>query len=192
VGAKKGEVPLKRISYWLLCGILCVGTAIVNAQGGQQSTGAQRMQERITRETRHELVMLPQLTIFDSLQYKVDGSTVTLLGQVRNASLKDEAERAVKKIEGVEKVDNQIEVLPPSPGDDRIRMAVAHAIFSQNSPLFRYSLGSLPPIHIIVKSGRVTLEGVVDSEADKNLAFMKANGVPGVFSVTNNLVVQKS
>ncbi len=183
---------MKRISYWLLSGILCIGTAMAGAQGGQQSTGAQRMQERITRETRHELVMLPQLTIFDSLRYKVDGSTVTLMGEVRNAILKDEAERAVKKIEGVEKVDNQIEVLPPSPGDDRIRMAVAHAIFSQNSPLFRYSLGSVPPIHIIVKSGRVTLEGVVDSEADKNLAFMKANGVTGVFSVTNNLVVQKS
>lgn len=150
------------------------------------------MQERITREARHELLMLPQLTIFDSLRYKMDGSTITLLGEVRNASLKDEAERAVKQIEGVEKVDNQIEVLPPSPGDDRIRMAVAHAIFSQNSPLFRYSLGALPPIHIIVKNGRVTLEGVVDSEADKNLAFMKANGVPGVFSLTNNLVVQKS
>lgn len=183
---------MKRISYWLLCGILCIGTVMASAQGGQQSTGAQRMQERITREARHELLMLPQLTIFDSLRYKMDGSTITLLGEVRNASLKDEAERAVKQIEGVEKVDNQIEVLPPSPGDDRIRMAVAHAIFSQNSPLFRYSLGALPPIHIIVKNGRVTLEGVVDSEADKNLAFMKANGVPGVFSLTNNLVVQKS
>jgi hyperosmotically inducible periplasmic protein len=183
---------LKRISYWLLCGILCIGTAMANAQGGQQSTGAQRMQERITREARHELVMLPQLTIFDSLRYKVDGSTITLMGEVRNAILKSQAERAVKQIEGVEKVDNQIEVLPPSPGDDRIRMAVAHAIFSQNSPLFRYSMGALPPIHIIVKSGHVTLEGVVDSEADKNLAFMKANGVSGVFSVTNNLVVQKS
>jgi hyperosmotically inducible protein len=192
VGAKKGEATLKRISYWLLCGILCIGAAMATAQGGQQSTGAQRMQDRITREARHELVMLPQLTIFDSLRYKVDGGTITLMGEVRNASLKNEAERAVKQIEGVEKVDNQIEVLPPSPGDDRIRMAVAHAIFSQNSPLFRYSMGALPPIHIIVKNGRVTLEGVVDSEGDKNLAFIKANGVPGVFSVTNNLVVQKS
>jgi hyperosmotically inducible protein len=182
---------MKKSFYWLLCGMLCVGTAMANAQG-QQSSGAQRMQDRITREARHELVMLPQLTIFDILKYKVDGSTVTLMGEVRNAILKDEAESAVKKIEGVEKVDNQIEVLPPSPGDDRIRMAVAHAIFGQNSPLFRYSMGALPPIHIIVKSGHVTLEGVVDSEADKNLAFMKANGVTGVFSVTNNLVVQKS
>jgi hyperosmotically inducible periplasmic protein len=184
---------MKKISYWLLLGILCFGLpAMAAAQGGQQASGAQRMQERITREARHELVMLPQLTIFDSLRYKVDGSTITLLGEVRTAVLKDQAERAVKNIEGVEKVDNQIEVLPPSPADDRIRMAVAHAIFSQNSPLFRYSMGALPPIHIIVKSGRVTLEGVVDSESDKNLAYMKANGVPGIFSVTNNLVVQKS
>jgi hyperosmotically inducible protein len=182
---------MKKIAYWPLVGILCFGIAAMG-QGGQQSTGAQRMQERITREARHELVMLPQLTIFDSLRYKVNGSTITLLGEVRTAVLKEEAERAVKNIEGVEKVDNQIEVLPPSPVDDRIRLAVAHAIFSQNSPLFRYSMGALPPIHIIVNRGHVTLEGVVDSESDKNLAFMKANGVPGIFSVTNNLVVQKS
>lgn len=183
---------MKKIS-WLLSGIMCLGiTTTALAQGGQQADGAQRAQDRITRETRHELVMLPQLTIFDSLRYKVDGGTVTLMGEVRNAVLKDEAQNAVKKIEGVEKVDNQIEVLPPSPTDDRIRLAVAHAIFGNNSPLFRYSMGALPPIHIIVKSGRVTLEGVVDNDSDKNLAYMKANQVSGVFSVTNNLVVQKS
>lgn len=183
---------MKKVS-WLLSGVLCLGIATMAlAQGGQQANGAQKLQDRITRETRHELVMLPQLTIFDSLRYKVDGGTVTLLGEVRNAVLKDEAQSAVKKIEGVEKVDNQIEVLPPSPTDDRIRLAVAHAIFGNNSPLFRYSMGALPPIHIIVKSGHVTLEGVVDTESDKSLAYMKANQVPGIFSVTNNLVVQKS
>src|SRR5262249_440740 len=150
------------------------------------------MQDRITREARHELVMLPQLTIFDNLKYKVDGSTVTLMGEVRNAVLKSEAENAVKKIEGVEKVDNQIDVLPPSPGDDRIRLAVARALFGNNSPLFRYSMGALTAMRIIVKGGRVTLEGVVDNESDKNLANIRAKGVSGVFSVTNNLVVQKS
>lgn len=184
---------MKKILFWFLAGMMCLGLAgAAAAQGGQQASGAQRMQDRITRETRHELVMLPQLTIFDSLRYKVDGNTVTLMGEVRNAVLKDEAESSVKKIEGVEKVNNQIEILPTSQNDDRIRQAVAHALFANDSPLFRYAMGALPPIHIIVKNGRVTLEGVVDNDSDKNLAFIRANGVPGVFGVTNNLVVQKS
>lgn len=171
--------------------LLLAGTSLAQG-GGQQSTGAQRLQDRITREVRHELVMLPQLTIFDNLQYKVEGNKVTLLGQVRNAILKDAAQSVVKKIEGVEQVDNQIEVLPTSGNDDRIRTAVAHALFAQDSPLFRYSMGALPPIHIIVKGGHVTLEGVVDNKSDKDLAYIRANGVPGVFSVENHLVVQKS
>ena len=149
------------------------------------------MQERITHEVRHELVMLPQLTIFDNLQYKVDGSKVTLMGQVTNAVLKDSAEKVVKKIEGVESVNNQIEILPASPNDDRIRRQVAQAIFNDNR-LFRYSMGSVPPIHIIVKNGHVTLEGVVNSQTDKDAAFLRANGVPGVFSVENHLQVEKS
>ncbi len=172
--------------------ILLAGIFVAQSGAQQQGSGAQRMQERITREVRHELVMLPQLTIFDNLQYKVDGSTVTLMGQVRNAVLKDEAGKSVKKIEGVDKVTNQIEILPASENDDRIRIAIAHALFGNDSPLFRYSMGALPPIHIIVKNGHVTLEGVVDSETDKNLANVKASGVPGVFSVENHLVVQKS
>ncbi len=167
-------------------------TGFAGAQGGQQANGTQRMQDRITREVRHELVMLPQLTIWDNLQYKVEGSKVTLLGQVRNAILKDEAQQAVKKIEGVDQVDNQIQVLPASGNDDRIRLAVARALFAGDSPLFRYSMGAVPPIHIIVNGGHVTLEGVVDNQSDKDLAYMKANGVPGVFSVENHLVVQKS
>jgi hyperosmotically inducible protein len=157
----------------------------------QSSSGSQKMQDRITREVRHELVMIPQLSIFDNLAYKVDGGTVTLLGQVRNPVIKDSAERAVKGIEGVQRVDNQIEVLPPSPNDDRIRRQVARAIFN-DSRLFQYSLGAVPPIHIIVKGGHVTLEGVVDNQGDKNVASIRANGVPGVFSVTNNLQVVNS
>jgi len=185
---------MKKLKFCCTAVLVLLGAIGVSmAQGGtaQPSSGEQRMEDRISREVRHELVMLPQLTIFDSLRYKVNGNTVTLMGEVRNAVLKDSAQSVVKKIEGVEKVDNQIDVLPASSGDDRIRLAVANALFSQNSPLFRYSLGALPPIHIIVKNGRVTLEGVVDNEADKNLAFVRANGVPGVFGVTNNLVVQK-
>ena len=156
-----------------------------------QSSTDQHAQERISREVRHELVMLPQYSIFDNLAYKVDDGTVTLLGQVKNAVLKDSAEKAVKSIEGVERVDNQIEILPPSPNDDRIRRKIATAIF--NDPqLFRYSMGAVPPIHIIVNRGHVTLEGVVDNQTDKNVAGIRANSVPGVFSVTNNLRVESA
>jgi hyperosmotically inducible protein len=186
---------MKRVLGWLLLASMCIGLAATGfAQSGstaQSSTGAQRMQERISREVYHELVMLPQLTIFDNLQYKVDGNKVTLTGQVNNAILKDSAEKVVRKIEGVESVENKIEVLPASPNDDRIRRQVARAIFNDDR-LFRYSMGSVPPIHIIVKNGHVTLEGVVDSQTDKDTAFLRANGVPGVFSVENHLQVQKS
>src|SRR5262245_56020305 len=161
------------------------------ASGPAQSTANQRMQERISREVRHELVMLPQLTIFDNLAYQVNGDTVTLTGQVRNAVLKDAAEKSVKNIEGVEKVNNNIEILPASPGDDRIRLQVARAIFSDDR-LFRYSMGAVPPIHIIVSGGHVKLEGIVDSQADKDTAGIRANSVPGIFSVENNLRVEGS
>ncbi|MGA9510272.1 MAG: BON domain-containing protein [Candidatus Sulfotelmatobacter sp.] len=150
-----------------------------------------RSQERITREVRHELLMLPYFGVFDYIAYKVDGSTVTLLGQVVRPSLKSDAQNAVKHIEGVEKVDNQIEVLPPSPMDDGLRIRLFRAIYDY-PPLEKYALGIQKPIRIIVRSGRVTLEGVVDNEADKNLVSMRANTVPGIFSVTNNLQVAPS
>jgi hyperosmotically inducible protein len=146
--------------------------------------------QRIQKEVRHELLMLPYLGVFDNLAYKVDGSTVTLMGQVTRPTLKTDAERVVKGIEGVEKVDNQIEVLPPSSMDDQLRRRLYRTIYGY-APLQKYALGVQQPIRIIVKSGRVTLEGVVDNEADKNIAGIRANGVPGIFSVTNNLQVVK-
>lgn len=146
--------------------------------------------QRIQKEVRHELVMLPYLGVFDNLAYKVDGSTVALFGQVTRPTLKSDAERVVKGIEGVEKVDNQIEVLPPSPMDDQLRRRLFRAIYGYPS-LQKYDLGVQKPIRIIVKSGRVSLEGVVDNETDKNLAGIRANGVSGIFSVTNNLQVVK-
>jgi len=191
---------MKKTVSWLFAGLMCIamsGTGVAQNPGGnpaesaQAGTGPQRMQDRISREVYHELVMLPQLTIFDNLQYKVDGGKVILMGQVENAILKDSAEKVVKKIEGVESVNNQIEILPPSPNDDRIRRQVARAIFNDER-LFRYSMGSVPPIHIIVKNGHVTLEGVVNSQADKDAANLRASSVPGVFSVENHLQVQKS
>ena|SRR5579871_4233467 len=149
-----------------------------------------RSEERITKEVRHELVMLPYYDVFDNLAYRVDGSKVTLLGQVTRPTLKRDAENVVKKIEGVENVDNQIEVLPLSPNDDRVRLAAYRAIFSK-APLQRYQLSAVPPIHIIVKNGNITLEGVVANESDKNLAEIAAKGVHGAFSVKNNLRVEK-
>ncbi len=149
---------------------------------------SQKAEERLYKEVRHELVMLPNLSLWDNLAYKVEGYKVTLLGQVRNSGLKSEAENAVKHIEGVEQVDNQIQVLPPSPADDRIRVAVARSIF--NAPgLFPYAMESVPPIHIIVQGGHVSLEGAVNSQGDKNMAELRAKQIPGVFSVTNNLQV---
>ena len=147
-----------------------------------------KSQDRITREVRHELLMLPYFGVFDYIAFKVEGSTVTLLGQVVRPSLKSDAENALKHIEGVEKVDNQIEVLPPSPMDDGLRIRLYREIYGYPA-LEKYALGVQKPIRIVVKNGRVTLEGVVDSEADKNLTGMRANSVPGIFQVTNNLQV---
>lgn len=147
-----------------------------------------RSTERITKEVRHELLMLPYFTVFDNIGYKVEGFNVTLLGQVTRPVTKSDAENAVKHIEGVEHVDNQIEVLPPSPMDYRLRQRLFRAIYGY-SALQRYALGVQKPIRIIVKNGHVTLEGVVDSAADKNLAGLRANGVSGIFSVDNNLQV---
>ena len=146
-------------------------------------------QNKLAKEIRHELVMLPYYNVFDSLAFKVDGNKVILLGQVVRPTLKSDAERVVKSIEGVESVDNKIEVLPVSPNDDRLRIALFRAIYGHPA-LQRYSIQSVPPIHIIVKNGQVTLEGVVASKADKDIAGIQANGVPGVFSVTNNLRVE--
>jgi osmotically-inducible protein OsmY len=171
-----------------LVGILVL-CSIVSAQDAQREPSA-RAQERITREVRHELLMLPYFGVFDYIAFRVDGYNVTLLGQVVRPTLKSDAENAVKRIEGVERVDNQIEVLPPSPMDDRLRIRLFHAIYNY-APLQKYELGVQKPIRIIVKNGNVSLEGVVDSEGDKNLAGMRAKGVSGAFSVNNNLQVVK-
>jgi hyperosmotically inducible protein len=144
--------------------------------------------ERIAKEVRHQLVMLPYLDVFDNLTYSVEGYNVTLKGQVTNPTLKKDAERAVKQVEGVENVDNQIEVLPTSTMDDQLRLRLYRAIYGY-APLEKYAMPVIKPIRIIVKNGNVTLEGVVDNKGDKDMAGIRANGVSGIFSVTNNLVV---
>jgi hyperosmotically inducible protein len=146
--------------------------------------------DTLDAKVRHELVMLPYLTLFDDLSYRVDGSTVTLFGQVTEPVLKHDAEAVVKKIEGVSAVNDQIEVLPLSPMDNQIRWREYRAIFAY-APLQRYSMGALPSIHIIVRNGNVTLKGYVSTQMDKQLAYTRANGVPGVFSVTNDLQVER-
>jgi len=140
----------------------------------------------LVKEVRHELVMLPYYGVFDNLSYRVDGSKVTLFGQVREPKLKSDAEKVVKSIEGVSGVDNQIEVMPLSPNDDQIRLEAYRAIYSK-APLQRYQMGAVPPIHVIVKNGDITLEGVVATEMDKNVAGIAAKGVSGAHKVTNNL-----
>src|ERR1700704_1073678 len=151
-----------------------------------------RAGDRLAKEVRHELVMLPYYGVFDNLAFKVapDGS-VTLLGQVARPTLKSDAENVVKKIEGVERVDNQIKVLPLSGNDDQIRRATYRAIYG-NSALAPYSMRAVPPIHIIVDNGHVTLVGAVATQMDKQIAVMQAKSVPGAFSVDDNLTVEEA
>jgi hyperosmotically inducible protein len=155
---------------------------------------AQEKDARVRRlefEVRRELLMLTNYGIFDHLAFQVQpGGTIRLLGQVTRPTLKSDAEARVKDVQGVEQVINDIEVLPVSQGDDRIRVAIARNIYRTES-LERYGFQAQPSIHIIVKNGRVTLEGAVDNEADKTIAGMKAREVGGVFEVTNNLVIAR-
>lgn len=146
---------------------------------------------RIVREVRHELVTLPYYGVFDWLEYEVlkDG-TVILRGQVVRPSTKSDAAGRVKEIEGVRRVENEIEVLPQSPQDDRLRTALYRAIYNFNSPLFRYATQSVPPIHLVVKRGHATLKGVVANRADAQQAYIRARGVPGLFSVRNELIIE--
>jgi len=198
---------MKRLPIMFVSAALAVGVAAGAQQSNATSTSSQdpqvntrqnvsgtspreqaRDQNRISREVRHELLMLPYYSVFDDLRYSVQGNTVVLYGDVVNATLKGDSEKVVKKIEGVERVDNRINILPPSPNDDRIRRQMIRAIYGTDG-LDRYSWSAVPSIHIIVNGGHVKLTGVVDSDTDKDLAGVKANGVPGVFSVENDLQV---
>jgi hyperosmotically inducible periplasmic protein len=178
---------MKRSLRLLLSAVLSLGLAA--AAFGSTADNA-RLEQRLNNEVRHALVMIPQFGVFDNLSYRVDGSTVTLYGQVRDAIVKDAAASSVKRLEGVQKVDNRIQILPASFNDDRIRAQVARAVFG-DPRLSSYAIEPVPPIHIIVENGRVNLVGVVRTQAEKDSAFIRANGVPGVFSVNNNLQVEQ-
>jgi hyperosmotically inducible protein len=179
---------MKLLLTLLMMATLGIAQSGTTPQLATRPAGNSANEQRIVKEVRHELVMLPYYSVFDDLEFQVNGNTVTLLGSVVNPSLKSDAESAVKRIEGVEKVNNQIKVLPPSNIDDQIRLRTARAIFGMDG-MSKYSWSAVPPVHIIVDSGRVTLKGIVDNQGDKNMANIAANQVPGVFSVTNDLQV---
>jgi hyperosmotically inducible protein len=164
-------------SVWRYALVAVLGSAMAFAQGGG---------DRTTREVRHELTTLPYYGVFDDLSYRVDGGVVTLFGQVTRPVTKQDAEKSVKGVEGVTKVVNNIEVLPVSPMDDQIRLAVYRAIYGSPN-LERYGIQAIPSIHILVKNGNVTLTGVVANDMDRQTAGIRANTVPGIFAVKNEL-----
>jgi len=160
------------------------------AAGVSPRTNAQ-VSARLVRQVRHELVTLPYYGVFDWLQFEVrPDNTVVLLGQVTRPSTRSDAAARVKEIDGVRNVVNQIQVLPVSTQDDRLRVALYRTIYGWDSPLFRYATQAIPSIHIIVSGGRATLKGVVDSRGDANLAYIRARGVPGLFDVKNELTTE--
>jgi hyperosmotically inducible protein len=167
--------------------VLAIASSAVLAApaGGVDQHGATA---QITEKVRKELVTLPYYGVFDNLAYKVEGGTVTLYGQVTRPTTRSDAARRVARINGVSRVVNNIEVLPLSSFDDQIRRNMYRTIFNTGG-LYRYAMGANPSIHIVVNNGHVTLEGIVDSIGDSRLANIAASGVPGVFSVTNNLRV---
>jgi hyperosmotically inducible periplasmic protein len=166
--------------------VLCAGLSLFSPVQQKDSRTL-----RLETDVQRELLALPYYTVFDFLAFRVEpGGTVRLLGQVVRPTLKSDAERRLKGIEGIDQVINDIEVLPTSPADERIRIAVARNIYRSDA-LDRYGFQVQPSIHIIVKQGRVTLEGVVDTETDKTIAGLKAREVGGVFDVKNNLTISR-
>src|SRR5215213_3827046 len=184
---KRGEVKMKVVLNRFVALVAAVVAASVAVAAPAEQMGERAAFEQLAKKVRKELVTLPWYGVFDNLAYEIDGATVTLHGQVVQPSTRRDAGRRVAKLKGVERVVNNIEVLPLSPFDDDIRARTYRALFGWNSPLFRYGRGVNPSIHIIVSGGRVTLEGVVSNEGDRRMAYILANGVFGAFSVTNNL-----
>ena len=182
-----------------LCGLWVAEPMMLRA-APQQSSEAPKLERRsevrrsdqlLVKKVDHQLRTLAYYSVFDNIEYRVNGDRVELSGQVVQPGLKSDAAAAVRKIEGVAGVVNKIEVLPPSSSDDRIRLDCYRAIFMAGN-MQKYAMQPVPSIHIIVKNGNVKLIGVVDSVADKNLAYVQANGVRGAFSVSNSLRVEKS
>ena len=193
---QSGSIFAKRLSSGILSLLFAFGllgaanVAAGNTRAQAPARDSANYQAWLSNQIRHRLVMLAFYSVFDNLEYRIDGNSVTLTGQVVRPNLKDDAEKAVKRIEGVQSVNNQIEVLPLSPFDDQIRRAEFRSIYGAPG-MDVYVIRSVQPIHIIVERGHVTLEGVVRNQTDKNLAGIAANRVANVFSVTNNLRVEQ-
>jgi hyperosmotically inducible protein len=177
--------PMNKAFPYLAAAAFAAATCLP-AQAADNDAHGKQGGSRVEREVRHELLTLSRYGVFDNISYRVDGTKVTLFGQVTEPVVKHDAESAVKGVEGITAVNNQIEVLPASPMDDQIRRAVYRAVYGDHA-LSRYSFQAIPSIHIIVKNGNVTLEGVVANKGDRDIANVRANSVGGVFSVTNNL-----
>ncbi|MGD9587485.1 MAG: BON domain-containing protein [Pyrinomonadaceae bacterium] len=161
----------------------------VPADAAAQDRSPEFTKAKIERLVRKEILSLPYYGVFDAIGFEVNNGTVTLTGYVLRPYTKKDAEESVKDVEGVSEVINNIEVLPLSPSDDRLRQRLLRAMGGQTGALYRYFLGTNPSIRIIVKNGHVTLEGFADRKSDADLAYITARGVSGSFSVTNNLKV---
>jgi hyperosmotically inducible periplasmic protein len=182
--AKKTMKKLIATAFLLTLTVLMTMTSLAKPSTPEEM-------DKTLKKIRKELVTLPFYGVFDNLAFKYEDGVVTLYGQVARPTLRKDAERVVEKVAGVEDVVNKIEVLPLSSFDDRIRLATYRAIYRQPG-LDRLSFQAVPPIHIIVKNGNVTLEGVVNNKGDATRAYIAANGVPNVFSVTNNLRLERN
>jgi osmotically-inducible protein OsmY len=185
--------PMRRIATWtarfaLLSAMALATLPAQNSTKVKPAKTEDKAPNTLSREIHHQILVLPFYSVFDSISFTLQGNNVTLTGQVLRHKLKDHAEASVKSIEGVGVVVNQIEILPVSPSDDDLRRAVYHALY-EDSTLARYAIQTVPPIHIIVKNGGVSLEGIVDSLSDKNLAATRAGSAANGLSIRNNLVV---
>ena len=169
--------------FILMTAILGLSQVNVNAQGYSQ----RNLEQKVFKE----IIRLPYYGVFDNIAFQVKGDTVYLMGKVVQPTTRKSAERVVENLDGVNNVVNDIEVLPLSSFDDSIRLQTLRTLQSRGGNLYRYFLGANPSVKIIVDNGNVTLEGFVANRGDSNLANILANGVSGVFSVTNNLVVEK-
>jgi hyperosmotically inducible protein len=196
--SRPGSSTTQPNSKWMLRPLVLVamatlfsGTCLAQAYPGKVNRSAQNNDAWLAQEVRHQLLNVPWYSVFDNLEFQVSGGVVTLLGQTTNPTLKHDAVNAVNNIEGVTNVIDKIELLPVSPLDDGIRRAEYRAVYGAPQ-LERYAMGSVPPIHIIVKGGHVTLVGWVGSQSDKDIAGIRAKSVPNVFSVDNNLHVESA
>ena len=180
---------LRRSSIAILTISIIASAIVSNTFANAKPQGA--LSARVIRQVRHELVTLPYYGVFDWLEFQVQpDNTVVLRGQVVRPTTKSDAEARVKDVDGVSKVVNEIEVLPLSPQDDRLRRALYRKLYGQDSPLFRYAIQAIPSIHIIVDHGRATLKGVVANKGDAQLAYLRARSVPGLFDVKNALQIE--